>query len=77
MNLSASIYKRETRAVGLYTFSLTRHSTHNCRDAGMRNRDKCKSLDESNISREGGGPCCFPSLPVCVYKFSSHYLNNI
>jgi hypothetical protein len=28
-----------------------------------------------NISR--GGPCCFPSLPVCVYKFSSHYFNNI
>ena len=25
----------------------------------------------------GGGPCCFPSFPVCVYKFSSHYLNNI
>jgi hypothetical protein len=24
-----------------------------------------------------GGPCCFSSLPVCVYKFSSHYLNNI
>ena len=23
------------------------------------------------------GPCCFPLLPVCVYKFSSHYLNNI
>jgi len=23
-----------------------------------------------------GGPCCFPSLPVRVYKFSSHYLNN-
>ena len=20
---------------------------------------------------------CFPSFPVCVYKFSSHYLNNI
>ena len=20
---------------------------------------------------------CFASLPVCVYKFSSHYLNNI
>ena len=30
---------------------------------------------ESNISR--GGPCCFPSLLLCVYKFSSHYLNNI
>ena len=25
----------------------------------------------------GRGPCFFPSLPVCVYKFSSHYLNNI
>ena len=24
-----------------------------------------------------GDPCCFPSLPVCLYKFSSHYLNNI
>jgi len=23
------------------------------------------------------GPCCFPSFSVCVYKFSSHYLNNI
>ena len=21
--------------------------------------------------------CCFASFPVCVYKFSSHYLNNI
>jgi len=53
MNLFSSIYERETRAVGLYTFLLTRHSTHNCRDAGMRNTDKCKSLDESNISRGG------------------------
>ena len=43
----------------------------------MRNTGKCKSLDESNISREGGGPCCSPSLPVCVYKSSSHYLNNV
>jgi hypothetical protein len=24
-----------------------------------------------------GGPRCFPSLLVCVYKFSSNYLNNI
>ena len=24
----------------------------------------------------GGRPCCLPPLPVCVYKFSSHYLNN-
>jgi hypothetical protein len=36
----------------------------------------------SQINR--GGPCCFPSFPVRfpsfpvrVYKFSSHYLNNI
>ena len=44
----------------------------------MRDTGKCKSLDESNIPREwGGGPCYFPSLPVCVYKFSSYYLNNI
>ena len=41
----------------------------------MRNTGKCKSLDESNISR--GGPWYFPLLPVCVYKLSSHYLNNI
>jgi len=75
MNLFASIYERETHAVRLYTFSLTRYSTHKCRDAGMRNTSKCKSLDESNISQ--GGPCCFPSFPVCVYKFSSHYPNNI
>jgi hypothetical protein len=53
--LSASIYEKETRAVLLYTFSPTRHSTHNCRDSGMRNTGKCKSLDESNISRGWGG----------------------
>jgi len=41
----------------------------------MRNTGKYNSLDESNISR--GSPSCFPSLPVCVYKFSCHYLNNI
>jgi len=25
----------------------------------------------------GGGPRFFPSLSVCVYTFSSHYLHNI
>ena len=25
----------------------------------------------------GGSPYCFPSLPVCVYKSSSHYFNNV
>jgi hypothetical protein len=25
---------------------------------------------------EGGSPCCFPSLPACVYKFLTN-LNNI
>ena len=36
MNLFAIIYERETRAVLLYTFLFTRHSTHNCRDAEHR-----------------------------------------
>ena len=31
-----------------------------------------RSVSASNMSRS-----CFESLPVCVYKFSSHYLNNI
>ena len=64
MDLFARIYERETRYVRLYTFSLTQHSIHNCRDAGMLNTGKCKSLDQS---KSRGGPCCFPPLPVCVY----------
>jgi len=43
---------------------LTRHSSHNYRDAAMCNTGKCKSLDQS---KSRGGPCCFPPLPVCVY----------
>jgi len=31
-----------------------------------------RSISASIISKS-----CFASLPVCVYKFSSHYLNNI
>jgi len=31
-----------------------------------------RPVSASTMSRS-----CFPSFPVCVYKFSSHYLNNI
>jgi hypothetical protein len=31
-----------------------------------------RPFSASNMSRS-----CFTSFPVCVYKFSSHYLNNI
>ena len=59
--------------VKIYRMILSLEAPNYCRL--MWNTGKCKSLDESSISR--GVPCCFSTLPVCVYKSSSHYLNNI
>jgi hypothetical protein len=42
-----------------------------------RNAFKCAWIWKETISASIMSRSCFVSFPVCVYKFSSHYLNNI
>jgi len=37
----------------------------------------CLDVKWRPVSASIVGRSCFASFPVCVYKFSSHYLNNI
>ena len=37
----------------------------------------CLDVKNRPVSASIMSRSCFASFPVCVYKFSSHYLNNI
>ena len=56
----------------LYRVILSLEATNYCGNAEHRQMQVI-----GRVKYIAGDPCCFPSLPVCVYKFSSLYLNNI
>ena len=81
----------EGQSVQKYTpHNRTTHRRYTPRDSSRQRRHFGKSIPEfgethSSVLGCEGRPVsasimsrsCFASFPVCVYKFSSHYLNNI
>ena len=66
--------KSSTRCSTVYIFTQAAFDSQLPRCGNAEHRQMQVTVRVQYTAR---GPCCFPSLPVCVYEFSSHYLNNI
>jgi hypothetical protein len=69
---------RNTRCSTVYIFTHSTFESQLPRCGNAEHRQMQVTGQVQYIAKGGGGcPCCFPSLPLCVYRFSSHCLNNI
>ena len=73
--VSQYLRRRNTRCSTVYIFIHATFDSQMPRCGNAEHRQMQVTGRAQYIA--GGGPCCFQSLPVCVYKFSSNYLNKL